>query len=189
MISTHTRLRLSQLLRLMIQLHHVLLSLKVTTLSSTSILCLHPTSSDVTVQSHIRYTSTALLSHYSENNEFRKQKPLHAYLQNGRTLQLHDLSVLDPSLVSERILPQLSEPGTAIYNPYYRSLLACCADQSILKIEKVRRILCIRSSLERNSNISLHSTFSGETTGPFTFERKRMVERCWSRFESYVWSC
>ncbi|KAK7680183.1 hypothetical protein QCA50_016692 [Cerrena zonata] len=67
------------------------------------------------------------------------QKPLHVYLRNGRTLQLHSLSIADASHISAHVLPQLYEPGTAFYDSYHRSLLVRCSDKSILKVEKVKQ--------------------------------------------------
>lgn len=65
------------------------------------------------------------------------QKPLHAFLRNSRSLQLHELTVFDPALVSRHISPQLSEPGYGVYDSFHRALLIRCAEGTILRVGAV----------------------------------------------------
>ncbi|CAL1699743.1 unnamed protein product [Somion occarium] len=67
------------------------------------------------------------------------QKPLHAFLQTGRSLQLHGVSMLDAAALSEHVLSQLMEPGFATYDSYSRSLVVRCSDGSILQAKQVKQ--------------------------------------------------
>ncbi|KAI0720774.1 formyl transferase [Cerioporus squamosus] len=65
------------------------------------------------------------------------QKPVTALLQNGRTLQLHNPSVLaDPPVGLDKELPV---EGTATFYPPLRALVVRCADDTYLSVPEVRQ--------------------------------------------------
>ncbi|KAI0077330.1 Formyltransferase [Panus rudis PR-1116 ss-1] len=66
------------------------------------------------------------------------QKPLFAYLQTGRTLQLHDVKSRKSS-PDELGRLVLSEAGYAIFYPPSRALLVRCANDTLLEVSRVKQ--------------------------------------------------
>lgn len=61
-------------------------------------------------------------------------------LKTDRTLQLHDMSVLERP--SDELLARLSQPGMATFDNASNALVVRCAADSVLKVEKVCVCVC-----------------------------------------------
>ncbi|KAH9848372.1 Formyltransferase [Lenzites betulinus] len=66
------------------------------------------------------------------------QKPMTALLKSGRTLQLHDPSVLRDN-IPEDISATLPDTGTAIFHPPSKALLIRCSGNTYLQVPMVRQ--------------------------------------------------
>ncbi|KAI0822920.1 Formyltransferase [Trametes gibbosa] len=66
------------------------------------------------------------------------QKPMTALLKNGRTLQLHDLSVLHDN-IPEEVSACLPETGTAVFYPPSKALVVRCTGDTFLYVPRVRQ--------------------------------------------------
>ena len=61
------------------------------------------------------------------------QRPLTTTMPDGRTLQLHDVSVS-----GGHDDPGPTEPGWAVYSPHARTILMSCADGEWLSVQKLK---------------------------------------------------